>query len=412
MRLSVHGVVAALVFASAGLVACGHANAAADADAPALAGIHRVAEFKNLFEFDQARGSAPHSAPVRVSRRDSEVYWGVTRDGGAYGTGALYQLSLAGQMTLVHSFIQDGQDGFWPEASLTRASDGSLWGTTVGGGRHYGGTIFRISRAGVYSVVHSFGDATNDGRYGSSALVEAPDGSMFGTTAFGGQYGQGTIYRITPDGTYSVAYALKGLDGTAPQFGLVRARDGNFYGGTNVGGEHGNGTLFRFERSGRFTRLVSLQGPTTGVYPSRLVEGPDGLLYGAMASSGPAYGGALFRMTLNGDITLMHLFAPTTLESHWPTGLIFASDGNFYGTNAGYNVNAGALFKMSITGHVTILHSFSPASPYFPMDGGTPVSPPVEVHRGLLVGTTSVGGSSPGHGAVYSYTLAPHHWPR
>jgi uncharacterized repeat protein (TIGR03803 family) len=134
-------------------------------------------------------------------------YYGTTTQGGAQciaACGTVFRITPAGVLTTLHDF--QGPDGFYPLAGLTLANDGNFYGTTLTGGPNdsTGGTVFKITAAGLETVLYSFcvsnpGDCT-DGSNPSSKLIRAHDGNFYGTTNHGGAYGFGTVYRLTPDG--------------------------------------------------------------------------------------------------------------------------------------------------------------------------------------------------------------------
>jgi uncharacterized repeat protein (TIGR03803 family) len=86
--------------------------------------------------------------------------------------------------------------------------------------------------------------------------VQSSDGNFYGTTQYGGTtnfntqcscYGNGTVFRISPSGSYTSLYIFVGsrTDGAGPVAGLVQGSDGNFYGTTASGGTYGGGTVFK-----------------------------------------------------------------------------------------------------------------------------------------------------------------------
>ncbi len=141
-----------------------------------------------------------------------------------------------------------GTDGWDPFGILIQASDGNFYGTTHVGGTHDDGTVFKITSDGVFTIVHSF-DGT-DGKLPVAGLVQATDGNLYGTTSFGGPGDGGTIFQITPGGVLTTLHYFCSqtncIDGGSPLGTLVQATDRTFYGTTNSGGASQNGTVFRF----------------------------------------------------------------------------------------------------------------------------------------------------------------------
>ena len=156
-------------------------------------------------------------------------------------------------VTNLYSFVGPPTDGANPVGGLVQGSDGNFYGTTQSGGTNGDGTVFRISPSGSYSNLYSFGSVTNDGADPYAGLVQGSDGNFYGTTYGGGTstncsiYGCGTVFRISPSGNYTNLYSFgrSPTDGNDPEAGLVQRSDGNFYGTTFNGGTHTNGTVFK-----------------------------------------------------------------------------------------------------------------------------------------------------------------------
>jgi uncharacterized repeat protein (TIGR03803 family) len=129
--------------------------------------------------------------------------------------------------TVLHSF--DSTDGASPYAALVQATDGNLYGTTVGGGANNVGTVFKITTNGTLTTLHSFDGP--DGANSVAGLVQGTNGNFYGTTPNGGANGGGTVFEITPGGKVTT-----GSVGGHPYGGLVLATDGNIYGTTSSGG--------------------------------------------------------------------------------------------------------------------------------------------------------------------------------
>jgi uncharacterized repeat protein (TIGR03803 family) len=139
-----------------------------------------------------------------------------------------------------------------------------------------------------FTVLHSF-DGT-DGESPQAALIQAINGDLYGTTAYGGANclpGCGTIFKITPSGTLTTIYSFCAQSGCAdgfyPYAPLIQAANGDFYGTTFQGGAHGAGTVFRLTPSGNLTTVYSFcsQTPCTdGKGPGAVVQAANGDLYG------------------------------------------------------------------------------------------------------------------------------------
>jgi len=190
--------------------------------------------------------------------------------GGTHNCGTVFKITISGVETVLHSFGEGwssgflSQDGIAPQGSLIQGNDGAFYGTTVSGGRggcgtYFGcGTVFRITSGGAITILYEFAlKAPSDGYGPSQYLVQATDGSFYGTTGSGGSQGgdlNGTIFKITPTGEKITLYSFGPLN-TAPSNpvgGLIQAKDGSFYGVTAyngvlgaVGARFGQGAIFR-----------------------------------------------------------------------------------------------------------------------------------------------------------------------
>ena len=367
--------------------------------------------YLHVFGIDVTDGQQPNGPLVQAS--DGNFY-GTTRAGGAYtcsnglGCGALFRVSSSGQESILKSFGSASSDGSWPEGPLIQGQDGALYGVTAFGGRFGKGTIYKVSLAGAYSVLYSFGESTTDGFTPVGGLAQSSDGSIYGATSSGGlnscfQVPQfpgegncGTIFKLSPEGNFSTVYTFGATasDGVQPNGSLLLASDGNLYGttvngGTNHcggGGETNNcGTVFRLSLTGALTILHSF-GPTVddGIAPQgALIEASNGFLYGTTASGGGgtcghSYAcGTVFRSSTAGALTTLYAFATNgRVDGYYPTPfLVQASDGFLYGTTGSGGSTqsdlAGTAFRLSLTGTKTTLFSFGPVNenPHNPVGG-------------------------------------------
>ena len=167
----------------------------------------------------------------------------------------------------LHDFTGIDDDGGSPAAGLLLASDGNLYGTTMVGGSHAVGTIFRIDgTTGQMVTLHSFSHH-DDGSYPQAGLIEGSGGYLYGTTSSGGSgagFTQGTTFKMTLAGTFTSLHVFTGGDGASPVAALTLGSDGSLYGTTSSGGDTGVGTVFRMDASGAVTILHSFVGPTDG----------------------------------------------------------------------------------------------------------------------------------------------------
>ena len=308
--------------------------------------------------FDGTNGAFPDGSLIQGT--DGHAY-GTTSAGGANGSGTVFTIMPTGILTTLYSFCsQSGcPDGKTPEGAVIQAPDGKLYGTTLYGGAYQEGTVFKISAAGALTTLYSFCAQTNctDGANPNGGLVVGNDGSLYGTT-FGGGYSyneDGTIFKITTEGQLTTLYrfSLSGVDGYYPINPLVQATDGDFYGTTSEGGAYSEGTVFKIAAGGALTTLHSFDAADGQNSYGALVQGIDGNFYGTTFYGGSSVCndgcGTVFKMTPSGVITTIDPF-DSKVVSHPQTGLIQATDGNFYGTTAD-----GNLFEISPNGSFTVL---------------------------------------------------------
>jgi len=332
------------------------------------------------------------------------TFYGTADAGGAYFGGTVFQVTPAGTLTALYNFCSQPNcsDGDEPYAGLLQVSDGNFYGTTAYGGGSGGGTVFRVTRSGSLTTLHSFNGA--DGSLPTGVLVQASGGNFYGTTSQGppDEY-IGTVFKMTSGGTLTTLYNFCSqpncADGGSPYAGLVQATDGNFYGTTIYGGEGWPccGTVFKITPGGTLTTLYMFTGGSDGNFPyAGLVQATDGNFYGTTGFGGAnGGGGTFFRITPSGTLTTLYSFCsqPNCADGGGSYGgLVQASDGNFYGTTCcGGAYGSGTVFKMTPTGVLTTLHSFDPDGEYF-------ISGLVQATDGNFYGTTQAAG---GNGTVF-----------
>ncbi len=267
----------------------------------------------------------------------------------------------------------------------------------------------------------------------SGGLVEASDGSFYGTARGGSNYaglvsGNGTIFRLTKAGALTRIFSFNGTNGNIPSGGLVLGNDGCLYGVTRNGGSNYlgandsifsvNGTIFKITTNGVFTSLFLFKG-TNGTWPvGRLVLGNDGnfygtTVYGGNGFTGPQSGnGTVFRYSTNGVFNVLNYFNGTN-GCFLFAGLTLGDDGNFYGATefggnkytGGINSGNGTLFQITTNGVLTTLAYFNGTN------GSTPLAGLTEGLDKNFYGTTRNGGIGynganvlTGNGTVFQIT--------
>jgi uncharacterized repeat protein (TIGR03803 family) len=335
----------------------------------------------NLHSFAGRPSDGRNPSAGLVQGTDSNFY-GTTSDGGANGDGTVFQISPSGSYTNLYSFAGHPNDGANPYAGLVQGTDSNFYGTTSDGGANGDGTVFQISPSGSYTNLYSFAGHPNDGANPYAGLVQGADSNFYGTTLYGGtstncDAGCGTVFQISPSGNYTNLYSFAGSpnDGSYPQAGLVQGSDSNFYGTTSGGGTNDNGTVFRISPSGSYTNLYSFAGsPNDGKNPSAgLVQGTDGNFYGTTFSGGTNDNGTVFRISPSGSYTNLYSFAGSPNDGSYPqAGLVQGTDSNFYGTTLYGGTNGdGTVFELTLGGNTNCTFSISSTNALFDAAGGS-----------------------------------------
>jgi uncharacterized repeat protein (TIGR03803 family) len=326
-------------------------------------------KLKALYSFCSESGCTDGAGPTAgVVQAADGAFYGITNVGGANGDGTVFKITSGGKLTTLYSFCSKSScaDGSNPWAGLIQATDGDLYGTTsLGGANGNYGTVFKITSGGALTTLYSFCSKSGcaDGSSPQGQLMQATDGSFYGTTFAGGSgaYGAGgTIFKITPTGTLTTLYSFCSRkncsDGYNPNTQLVQTTDGNFYGTTLGGGKNGDyGTVFKITSGGTLTtlhRFCSQASCADGYNPSQLVQATDGNFYAAASTGGANGQGTIFKMTPTGTLTTLYSFCAQgcTTAGYYPTaGLAQSTNGAFYGTTyEGGTDGAGTVYSLSV----------------------------------------------------------------
>jgi len=175
-------------------------------------------------------------------------FYGTTSGGGANSLGTVFKLDPSGHETLLHNFA-GGSDGSAPMSGLVRDPSGNLYGTTYLGGTYGVGTVFEVDANGNETILEAFG-ANNSGDYAESTLVRDSQGNLYGSTIQGGANASGTeggtVFKVSSQGAFSVLYGFAGEpNGAGPDGPLMIDSSGTLYGTTASGGTTNNGTVFQ-----------------------------------------------------------------------------------------------------------------------------------------------------------------------
>ena len=241
--------------------------------------------------------------------------YGTTLFGGPSNGGVVFKILPNGTgFSVIHSFECATADNcsFVPVAGLIQGTDGFLYGTTVGSAGNISGTVFKISPDGTgFSIIHSFEGAT-DGVLPFAGLIQGADGFLYGTTQDGGAANRGTVFKVLPDGTgSSVIKSFQGgpTDGRSPLAGLIQLSDGLLYGTTRFGGTSDQGTIFKIspDGTGGFNSTViysfNCSAVGDGCLPEAgFIKASDGNLYSVAARGGVNASGTIYLVLVGPDI--------------------------------------------------------------------------------------------------------------
>ncbi len=295
-------------------------------------------------------GDFPKAALIQGS--DGNLY-GATVSGGFnqscpdYGCGTVFKITPTGTLTTLYSFCSQGgcMDGGLPHGGLVQAADGSLYGTTSQGAANEFcpgdgcGTVFKITPTGALTTLYSFcsQSACPDGSAPQAGLIQATDGNFYGTTAGGGAYQGGTVFKITPTGTLTTLYSFCSqagcTDGDFPEAGLVQDTNGNFYGTTVDGGirascpSYGCGTVFSL---------------SVGLGPFVETQTTSGKVGAAVKILGTDLTGAT-SVTFNGISAVFNVLSPSLIGARVPAG---ATSGTVQVVTPGGTLSSNVPFRV------------------------------------------------------------------
>jgi uncharacterized repeat protein (TIGR03803 family) len=272
-----------------------------------------------LFSFAGGTGGA---YPLGSLIRDAEGnLYGTTSGGGdvacsagnGQGCGTVFKIGKDGKETVLYSF-KGNPDGAFPAARLTQDASGSFYSTTYGGGSGIG-TVFKLDKAGTETVLYSFPGFSDGGQPVSDVILDK-HGNIYGTASnYGGINQGGVAFKIGADGTYSVLHAFNWeWDGGDVVAGLLLDR-GDLYGTTASGGRFGKGVLFRLNANHETIAHAFAGPPFDGYAPvADVIPDRAGNLYGTTSYGGTSRAcnagcGTIFRLDIKRHReTVLHSF--------------------------------------------------------------------------------------------------------
>ena len=367
-------------------------------------------------------GASPDS---RVRFDSAGNLYGTTRDGGAFGSGAIFKIAKNGTETIIHSF--DGEGGDAPLGPVTiDLATGDLYGTTSSGGSGCDagcGVLYKLKADSTFTVLHRF-DGVNDGSSPGGSLLLDEQGNLYGTASCGGlnigsgNCGNGTVFRYGADGSFTILHAFTGTDSLHPSGGVIRDSVGNLYGTTSsyyTDGPSAPPSIYKLAPDGTLTTLYWFDSTNAGIPSDGLVGDQAGNLYGVTSDGSAGYDGTIFKLAADGTFTTLHAFGSFT-DGIKPMGGLLLIHGNLYGTASaggdrschvfGTLNGCGTVFQLSANGAYTVLHAFAQRD-----RGGSPFAG-LTTSNGRLYGTAGASLSYVGcdncdnYGSVYSLGVA------
>ena len=342
-------------------------------------------------------GGTPMDTPILFN---GNVY-GTTEGGGAKAAGAVYELNFKSRHEVaLHSF--SGADGSGPIGGLVQGKNGNFYGAAYHGGGHNDGALFELTPAGQFTLLHSFAGPPTEGMGPAGTPVFDSLGDLFGTTYVGGaSKGWGTVYEYTAAGVFETGQSFS-PDGALPRAGLF-FQAGKLYGTTcGCGYLPYGGTIYEV---GVQRALYTFSGGADGSQPlASLVGDGAGNLYGTTSAGGigsfGAGAGVIFKFNLStSELTVLHTFSGP--DGAVPAaGLAWDAQGNLYGTTTlGGAHGYGNVFKLDSSGNLTSLHDFTGGA-----DGASPYAGVLVDSKGNVWGAAAAGGSAAapgGYGVIF-----------
>jgi len=362
-----------------------------------------------LAEFDGTNGATP--AGRLMLDTDGSIY-GVTGGGGIANSGTIYRLSppavTGGGRTLTTLIHFTGANGAAPSAGLVKAADGNFYGTCLGSDTS-NGLVFQLvpppSNGGAWTVntLVAFTGATTGSFSPRSELLVGTDGNLYGTNSLASA-SAGAVFRLERPSTAGGKWTFTTLVTGGGSYGpLVQASDGSLYGTTRDGGgfntttnTSNRGTVYRVAQSAalggawRLVTLAAFQGDSGETLEAGVTFGLDGNFYGVALNKGANSAGTFFRVTPSGTLNVKGNFTQF-LTTGPRAGLAQGSDGAFYGTTAytasSQSAEYGSVFRIAGGGTFETLWKFTGR------DGRNPAGEMLPQPDGSLLGTTSSGGT-------------------
>lgn len=307
-----------------------------------------------------ASGDGKNPVGGLISNGDNTILYGTTISGGSYNSGTIYSILLSNNTyNKLYNFNFEDEYGCNPYASLLLLGN-KLYGTNNSTGINSAGTIFAYNLGNsTLKLIHTF---TGSGGSGPKCTLINSGNLLYGTTDAGGAYGTGTIFSINitnPTNTFTIMYSFSDTseedntnnDGAHPQAELLLHGD-DLYGTTASGGEYGTGTVFKINKdTNTFTNMHSFELNTSnnGAYPYNGLVLFGSLLYGITSQGGTTTdSSAIYTISPNSPYTF-NVEHRLNAEGDNAKGTLLRNNNTLYGTNEIGGFGSGTIFKYTIT---------------------------------------------------------------
>jgi uncharacterized repeat protein (TIGR03803 family) len=373
------------------------------------------ASFQVVYTFQNSADGGNPFAGLTVDRAGN--LYGTTSSGGSgYGTAFELKNTAKGYKYVVLHTFAGGTDGANPYARLMPGAGGKLYGTTVNGGGGGAGTVFELlpgKAPRTERVLYAFTQSVQGANPSAGDLTIDSKGAIYGTTQYGGAYGQGTVFKLSPakgadKEKVLYSFGANSNDGTQPYAGVTLDRAGNIYGTAALGGQ-GYGTVFELtpSKSGWTEQIIHTFGNVTdgGTPYAGLSFDAQGNLFGATTQGPGAGGGTFFELTpSNGTWSFNTIYSLSGwgISGEFRTAYLDPSDNIFGTTHCDGQYSSGSVYELQRSGsayNYVDLYDFTGGT-----DGQYVFSNPAFDAHGNIFGTTNVGGS--GYGVVWEVRAA------
>lgn len=282
--------------------------------------IEKSGKYSVLHLFTTTDGSGPDAPLVQGS---DGYFYGTTRSGGQYGFGTIFRITSTGDFKVLYHF--DRTHGSYPDAALIQARDGNFYGVASGGGSLDDGVVFKMTPGGTVTVVYDFSLTASDGFRPVGGLVEATDGNFYGTLEFGGAGTEGSLYRLTRAGVFTKLRDFRTQTGSYPLSTLLQHTSGKLYGITDDGGTYGSGVIFEYDAGlGPFVTFLNVYGQvgaTVDILGQYFAAGTTTVYFNGVPAQNPTITPTYIKATVPAGATTGFITVTTTkgtLKSNKP----------------------------------------------------------------------------------------------